>query len=59
MEQHHRLPKVREATGMSGSTIYRLMDKGEFPRPVKISANIVAWPDSVLREWLSDRRQAS
>ena len=27
---------VEEVTGMSRSSIYRLMQNGEFPRPVKI-----------------------
>jgi prophage regulatory protein len=55
IEAHHRRPKVLEVTGFSVSTLYRKMANDEFPKPKKMSANIVAWPDSVLRQWLDEQ----
>ena len=52
LEPHHRRPKVLEVTGFSVSTLYRKMKAGDFPKPIKVSDNIVAWSDSDLRDWL-------
>ena len=51
----HRRPAVEEITGLSRSTIYALMDDGEFPRPVRIGRRAVAWRDSDLSTWLASR----
>ena len=55
----HRRPSVEEITGLSRSTIYALMDDGEFPRPVRIGRRAVAWRDSDLTAWLASRETAS
>lgn len=54
-ERHHRRRAVEEITGLSRSTIYAMMDRGEFPRPVKLSSRIVAWPESAIADWLASR----
>lgn len=56
-EKHHRRRAVEEITGLSRSTIYDLMGKGLFPRPVKLTGKAVAWPESTLAEWLQSREQ--
>ncbi len=38
-----RLPAVKEATGLARSTIYALIAKGEFPRPIKLTPKLSAW----------------
>lgn len=50
-----RLPAVLGVTGMSRSTVYLLMQKGEFPRPVKLTSRSVAWPESAITDWLASR----
>ncbi len=55
IDKHLRLPAVVEATGLSRSTIYDKMKEGSFPRPVNLSARVVAWPESVIAEWLRSR----
>jgi predicted DNA-binding transcriptional regulator AlpA len=40
------------------NTIYALMARGLFPRPMKLTAKAVGWPESVLAEWLASRRRA-
>ncbi len=46
---------VIERTSLSLSTIYAKMDRGEFPKPVKISRNRVAWPESVVSAWIASK----
>ncbi|QQM29329.1 AlpA family transcriptional regulator [Martelella lutilitoris] len=55
-EKHLRLKAVIDVTGMSRSTIYDYMKKGEFPRPVRMSERCVAWPESAISKWLSARK---
>lgn len=58
-DKHLRLPEVMEATGLGKTTIYRLMANGQFPKQIKLSQMVVAWPESVISEWLEERRKAS
>ena len=55
LERHFRLPAVIDATGLARSTIYDLMSKDQFPRPIKLTAKAVAWPESAIAEWLAQR----
>lgn len=50
-----RRPNVEDLTGLSRSTIYALMSKGQFPPPVKLTAKAVAWPEGDIAEWLASR----
>lgn len=57
-ERHYRRTAVEEITGLSRSTIYDLMSRGEFPRPIKLTPRIVAWPESRISEWLAQRAES-
>lgn len=59
VEQHYRRLDVERITGLSRSTIYALMDQGKFPRPVRLSARAVAWPESKIQAWLDERAAQS
>jgi prophage regulatory protein len=50
-----RFPTVRERTGLSRSTIWRLERRGEFPRHRRISANVVAWMEDEVIAWILSR----
>ena len=50
-----RLPDVEGATGCKKSTIYELMKAGRFPKPVRLSARHVAWPEASVLQWVQDR----
>jgi prophage regulatory protein len=54
-EHHLRRPAVEATTGLSRSSIYAMMDKGEFPRPIRIGKRAVAWPESAIVTWLGSR----
>jgi prophage regulatory protein len=50
-----RLPDVMRLTGLSRTTLYRLIDKGQFPRQINISDRAVAWRASEVEEWIHSR----
>jgi prophage regulatory protein len=60
MTEHHlRRPAVQLATGLSRSSIYALMDTGDFPRPIRIGKRAVAWPQSAIEAWLAQRPKST
>jgi prophage regulatory protein len=48
-------PEVERETGLSRSTIYRLMGQGKFPRPLRTSHQRVGWPLTVIEAWKNSR----
>jgi prophage regulatory protein len=51
MDQTLRIPAVVAATGLSRSTIWRKVRKGDFPPPIQLSDNSIGWPESLIKEW--------
>lgn len=54
-----RRPQVEAVTGLSCSTIYQLIGKGQFPRPVRIGVRTVAWIQSEVVDYIESRIAAS
>lgn len=54
-----RLPTVETQTGLSKSEIYRRIKLGTFPKPLKLGARAVAWPSSIIEEWVRSLIQGS
>ena len=50
-----RRREVMERTGLPHSTLYAMMARGEFPRPVPIGPQAVAWPASAVQQWIAER----
>jgi prophage regulatory protein len=50
-----RFPHVRERTGLSRSTIWRLERRGEFPKHRRISRNAVGWLEEEISEWIRSK----
>lgn len=48
-------PKVRDLTGISRTTAWRLQKTGDFPPPVVISPGRVGWRESELTAWKDSR----
>ena len=46
---------AESATGLATSTLYELMGRGKFPRPVKLSPARVAWLESEISDWMESR----
>jgi prophage regulatory protein len=58
INRHLRRKAVEQITGLSRSTIYHLMSKGDFPKPVRLTNTAVAWPEQDIADWLQSRRSA-
>jgi prophage regulatory protein len=54
-----RLPQVIQRTGMSRSTIYKMISKRTFPSPVRIGVRAVAWVEGDVESWSQARVTAS
>ncbi len=55
-----RLPEVENLIGCKKSTVYTMLKHGTFPRPIRLSARMVAWPETAVLQWMQDRiNQAS
>ena len=50
-----REPECKRITGLSRTTRWRLERAGQFPKRRQISANVVAWLESEIDEWLRAR----
>ena len=50
-----RKPDVKQVTGLGNSQIYELIARGEFPRPVKLSAQAVGWFEDEIAQWQEQR----
>ena len=61
MEEFMRRETVERVTGLKRSTIYELISRGLFPKPIKISAaagqrgGAVAWARSEIADWQAQR----
>lgn len=53
-----RLPMVVRMTGLTRSTIYRLIAKSKFPGPVLLGERAVAWRRTDLERWCDTRPRA-
>lgn len=52
-----RLPDVEAVTGCKKSTIYKLMKEGKFPKCIRVTARMSAWPESAVLQWVQERIQ--
>ena len=54
-----RRPEVECQTGLTRSTIYRLMRAGEFPEPLKLGPRAVRWRATEIESWIAERPRAT
>ena len=62
IDPHDRLlrrAEVEARSGLSTTTIYRMMRTGKFPLPIKISTKAVRWPASEIERWLASLPRAT
>ena len=50
-----RRPEVEKMVGLKRSAIYKKMERGEFPKPVRIGERAVAWRLSEIIKWMDER----
>jgi len=54
-----RLDHVMSRVGLGRSTIYRRINQGTFPAPVKLGHRAVAWRESDINRWIHQRTGAA
>lgn len=59
IEKLIRRKEVESITGLSRSSIYAMIARGDFPKPIKIGVQAVAWQESAIQDWISSRVAAS
>ncbi|MDS4031215.1 MAG: AlpA family transcriptional regulator [Candidatus Contendobacter sp.] len=53
-----RLPAVKATTGLSRSSIYLMVRRGDFPAPISIGSRAIGWIESEVAAWLTARPSA-
>jgi len=54
-----RLPTVKTRTGLSRSSIYLRISKGEFPPSISLGGRAVGWLESDIECWLDEKISSS
>ena len=52
MKRFYRRSTLEEMLGISRSTIHRLMEDGDFPRPIRLGRRAVGWKSEDIDDWL-------
>ena len=52
-----RRPEVERKTGLSRSSLYRLIAEGEFPAPYRLGPRTSGWKWGEIQAWLESRRR--
>lgn len=47
---------LRAMTNLSLATIYRLIKRGDFPRPIRLSTQAVGWDINDVHAWIEARK---
>lgn len=55
MHKFLRRRDVEEATGLPTSTLYDMIAKGSFPRPINITPGRVGWLEADVAKWQEAR----
>lgn len=50
-----KLKEVVDIVGLSRSSVYTLIQRGEFPRPIKMSMRSSGWLRSEIETWIASR----
>ena len=50
-----KMHTVKQLTTFSSSTVYRLIEKGLFPRQIKLSERSSGWIEQEVLDYLNDR----
>ncbi|MES2343642.1 MAG: AlpA family phage regulatory protein [Pseudomonadota bacterium] len=53
------VPVILDRTSWSRAKLYDAIKKGEFVRPVRISANRIGFPESAVNAWFVSKMEAA
>jgi prophage regulatory protein len=51
--------EVTEVTGLSRTTIWRGVNAGIFPKPVRLTPSTIGWCQTDIAQWQAERRAAA
>ena len=54
-----RRRQVEARTGLGRSSLYALIANGQFPAPIRLSANTVGWLEHEIDGWIAERARLS
>lgn len=54
-----RLPRVKDRSGLSRSSIYVQISLGLFPRPISLGGRAVGWLESDIDNWIQAKVEAA
>ena len=52
-----RVRDVMELTGISRTSLWRLIKSGDFPAPFRLGPRMNAWHEHEIYDWLNSRRK--
>jgi len=55
----YRRREVLQIVGAGDNTIRRMMERGEFPKPIQIAPRAIGWRKADVRAWLDSRPVAN
>ena len=53
----NRLIRIKDAmdrTGLARSTVYKYINLGQFPQPIKLGTRAVAWVEREVEAWICE-----
>lgn len=54
-----RLKELENRIGVKRSSIYKMMDEGLFPKPVRLGRRAVGWREEDIEHWLMQMQEIS
>ncbi|WP_201745005.1 helix-turn-helix transcriptional regulator [Aidingimonas lacisalsi] len=49
-----RIKDVMDRTGLARSTVYKYINEGKFPKPIKLGTRAVAWVEDEIDTWIQE-----
>ena len=49
-----RIKEVMNRTGLARSTVYKYINLGQFPQPIKLGTRAVAWVEREVEAWICE-----
>ena len=53
--QFYRVNELTKILSVSRASIYNWLNKGTFPKPIKISDSVTVWRASDIQKWVNDK----
>ena len=54
-----KIYEVSSKTRFCHSQIYKMVQRGEFPQPIKLSERSSVWPEDIVESWIQSRIEQS